>query len=107
MAPQVFGERVHHDVGAVLKRAAQVGAGHCVVYDQRHAVGVCYRRQSGQVGHIAQRVANGLAKHGLGTRINQLAKSGWVGGVGKSGLNAHLGKGVRKQVVGAAVQARA
>ena len=60
--------------------------------------------QGGDVGHIAQRVADRLAIHGLGAGIDQLGKRGWVFGIGKAHLDAHLREGVGKQVVGASVQ---
>ena len=60
--------------------------------------------QRGKVGDIAQRVAHGFAVHRLGAGVDQFGKRGWIARIGKSHLNAHLGKGVRKQVVGATVQ---
>jgi hypothetical protein len=54
VAAQVLGERLHHDVGAMLDRPAQVGAGHRVVHDQRDAVAVGDLGQAGDVGHVAQ-----------------------------------------------------
>ena len=104
VAAQVLGQRVHDDVGAKLEGAQQIGRGHGVVHDQRHAVGVGHIGQRLNVGHVAQRVADGFDEHGLGLGIDQLAKAGRIARVGKAHLNALLREGVGKQVVGAAVE---
>ena len=104
---QVLGQRVHHDVGAVLERPDQVGRAHGVVDDQRHAVLVRDGRHAGDVGDVAGRVADGLHVHGLGALVDQLGEAGRVAVVGKAGLDAVLRQRVREQVVGAAVQCRA
>ena len=67
-------------------------------------MGVRHIGQRADVGHIAQRVADGLNKHRLGLGINQLAKAGWVARIGKAHLNALLRERMGKQVVGAAVE---
>ena len=104
MAAQVLGERMHHDVGTMLDGAQQIGGGHGVVHDQRHAMAVGHIGQRADVGHIAQRVADGFDEHGLGLVVDQGAKAGRVARVGKAHLNALLRKGMGKQVVGAAIQ---
>jgi hypothetical protein len=71
MAAEVFGQRMHHDVGAVLEGAAQVGRRHRVVHDQRHAGVMGDFRQRGQVDHVAQRVADRLAEQRLGAAVDQ------------------------------------
>ena len=104
VATQVFGEGMHHDVRPVLEWAAQRGAGHRVVYDQRHSGSVGDLGQRCDVGHIPQRVAHRLAIHRLGAAVDQSGKAGWVARVGKAHRDALLGQRVGKQVVGAAVQ---
>ena len=104
VAVHVLGERVHDDVGAVLDGAAQVGAGYGVVDDQRHAGGVRHLGQGRDIGHVAQRVADGFAEHGLGARVDQRGKALGFGRVGKTHLDALLREGVGEQVVGAAVE---
>ena len=106
VAAQIFGQRVHHNVCAVLKGTAQIGTRYRVVDDQWYAVFVCNCRQRRQIGDIAKWVANGLAIHRLGAGVDQFGKGGGITVVGKSHLNAHLREGVGKQVVGAAVKCR-
>ena len=53
VAANVFGQRVHHNVCAMLKRAAQIGAGHGVVHNQRNARSVCNLSQFFEIGHVA------------------------------------------------------
>ena len=100
----VFGERVHHDIGAVLEGAAQIGAGHGVVHNQRNAVGMSDFGELFKIGHIAQRVADGFAKNGFGLGINQFGELLGLAVIGKAHFNTVLRQGVGKQVVGAAVE---
>ena len=71
VAAEVLGQRMHDDVGAVLERAAQVRRGHGVVDDQRHAVACAICGQRGDIGDVAQRVADRLAEHRLGSLVDQ------------------------------------
>jgi hypothetical protein len=71
VAAEVLGQRMHHDVGAVLEGTAQVGRGHRVVHDQRHAGVMGDLRQGGKVDHVAQRVADGFAEDRLGAAVDQ------------------------------------
>ncbi len=107
VAAEVFGQRVHHDVGAVLERTAEVGRGHGVVHDQRHAMGVRHRGERADIGHIAQRIADGFAKHRAGAGVDQLGKGIGVARVGEAHLQPLPRKGVGEQVVGAAIQTAA
>ncbi len=104
VAAQVLGERVDDDVRAVLDGAQQVGAGHGVVHDQRHAVVVRHTRQRGDVGHVAQRVADGFDENGLGAAIDVPREAGRVARVREAGGNALARQRVREQVVGAAIE---
>ena len=104
MAAEVFGEGVHDDVGAVLEGAAQEGRGHGVVDDQRHAVAVGDFGQRGDVGDVAERVADGFAIDGLGAGVDQALEGVRLAIVGKTHLDAELRQAVREQVVGAAVE---
>ena len=88
----------------MLDGAQQVGAGHGVVHDQRHAVGMGHVGQRADVGHVAQRVADGFAEHRLRALVDQLAEAGRVARVGEAHLQALLREGVGEQVVGAAVE---
>ena len=104
VAANVFGQRVHHNVCAMLKRTAQIGAGHGIVHNQRNTVRMCDVGEFFEIGHIAQRVADGFAINGLGFVVDQLGKLLGLAIVGKTHVNAVLRKGVGKQVVRAAVQ---
>jgi hypothetical protein len=104
MAAEVFGQRMHHDVGAVLEGAAEVGRGHRVVHDQRHAGVVRHLRQRGEVDHVAQRVADGFAEQRLGAAVDQRLETFRIAVVGEAHLDAVLRQGVGEQVVGAAVE---
>ncbi|MDT4846772.1 hypothetical protein FQZ97_808060 [compost metagenome] len=104
VAAQVFGERVHHDVGTVFERAAQVGAGDRVVHDQRHAGGVRHGGERADVGHVAQRVAHRFAVDRLGALVDQRGERGRIARIGETHRDALLREGVGKQVVGAAVE---
>ena len=107
VAAEVLGQRVHHDVGAMLDRPAQVRRGHGVVDDQRHAVVVRDLGDGRDVGHVAGRVAQRFDEHGLGPVVDQLFEAGRVAVVGKTRGDAELRQRVREQVVGAAIQCRA
>ncbi len=100
----VFGQRVDHDVRAVLKRAAQCRCGHGVIDDQRDAVAVSRVGQRLNVDDVTGRVADGFAEHRLGARVDQAFQCGDVVVGGKAGLDALTRQSVGKQVVGAAIQ---
>ena len=104
VAAQVLGERMHDDVGAVLDRAQQVGAGHGVVDDERDSGGVCHLGERRDVGDVAQRVADGFAEDRLGTVVYESSEGLGLARIGKAHCEALLREGVRKQVVGAAVE---
>ena len=104
MAAHVFGQGVHHDICTMLDRAQQIGAWDRVINDQWDAVVMGHFGKGRNVRDIAQGVANRLAVNGLGFVINVLGKAGWIARVSKAHFNALLRKGVRKQVVSAAVK---
>ena len=52
----------------------------------------------------AQRIAHGFAVDRLGALVDQRGKSGRVARIGKTHRDAHLWKGMGKQVIGSAVQ---
>ncbi|KAG1532866.1 hypothetical protein G6F50_016067 [Rhizopus delemar] len=81
VAAQVFGQRLHHDVRAVLDPAQQVRRRYGVVHDQRQAVAVGHLGQRGDVGDVAQRVADRFREDGLGAVIDLRFKSGQIAGV--------------------------
>ena len=102
VAAHVFGQRMHDDVGAVLKGAAQARRRHGVVHNQRHAAPVAGVGHRLQVGDVARRVAERLAEHGLGVFVHV---RGDVIVLGETHADAEARQGVGEQVVGAAVEA--
>jgi len=104
VSPEVFGQRMHHDVGAVLERAQQERCGHGVVDDQRHARGMRDLGDRSDVGDIAARVADGFDEHRLGAVVDQRGERGRVGRIGKARLDAVLRQRVRQQVEAATVE---
>ena len=92
VAADVLGGAVHHDVGAKIERVAQVGAGHRVVDDQRHAVGMRYLGNCGDVKHVDQRVADGFAIHRARVGAHGAGKVLGVGRVDKRGLDTEARK---------------
>ena len=104
VAAEVLGQRMHDDVGAVLEGAAQVGRGHGVVDDDRHAVLVGDFGELLEVGDVAERVADRFAEDRLGLAVDQLLEGFRIAVVGEAHVDAVLRQGVGEQVVGAAVQ---
>ncbi len=104
VAAQVLGQRMHHDIGAVLERAQQEWRGHGVVDDQRHARGMRYLGDRGDVRDIPARVANGFDEHSLRAFVDERGKRSRVCRVGKARSDAVLRQGMRQQVEAAAIQ---
>ena len=61
MAAQELGGGVHHDIGAVLDRAAEIGRGHGVVDHQRNAGFVRDGRDLFDIEDVHARIGDGLA----------------------------------------------
>ncbi len=104
MPAQVLGQRMHHDVGAEVEGPQQVRRRHGVVNDQRHAVSMGDLGHRGDVGDVAQRIADGFDEHRLGARVDQAGERVRLAVVGKARVDAELRQRVREQVVGPAVQ---
>ncbi|CDZ89285.1 hypothetical protein RHRU231_470133 [Rhodococcus ruber] len=105
VAAEVFGGRVHDDVGAVLEGADQVGGGDGVVDDQRQGVLVGDGGDAGDVEEVVFGVGDGFAVEGAGGGADGGAPLVEVVGVVDEGdLDAEAGQGVVQQVVGAAVE---
>ena len=60
MAGEELGRGVHHDVGAVLKRANQCGGADGVVHDHGEVVARGHLGDAAQVGDVVARVGNRL-----------------------------------------------
>ncbi len=104
VAAQVLGQRVHHDVGAVLERAQQEGRGHRIVDDQRHPGGMRDLGDGGDVGDVATRVADGFDEHRLGALVDHRGERRRISRISKARLDAVLRQRVRQQVEAAAIQ---
>ena len=61
VAAHELGERMHHDIGAMIERPRDVGRGERVVDDQRNAVLVRDFRDRRDIQNVAARIADGLA----------------------------------------------
>ena len=70
MAANIFGQRMHHDIGAQLERPAQVGRGNGAVDDQRHAIAMGDLRQLADIGDIPGRVADRFTKNRPGIPVD-------------------------------------
>ena len=62
MAADELGGAVGYGRGAFLERPAQDRRGEGVVHQQRHALAPRHRGQGGQVGELAERVADRLGQ---------------------------------------------
>ena len=106
MATDVLGQRVHDDIGAVVKGPAEQWRGDGIVDNQGDAGGVGDLRPALDVHHVARRIADGLAEQGPGIVIDERSHALEIVSLGEAGLDALPREGVGKQVVGAAVQLR-
>ena len=105
MAADELGGRVHHDVGAVLERVAQVGAGQGVVHDEGDLVLVRDGRHPGKVEDVSLGIAYGLGLDRLGVGPEGRPPCVQVVGVIHEGdLDAQLGQRVAEEAVGPAVE---
>ena len=104
VATEVFGQRLHNDVGTMLDRAQQVRGGYRVVHNQRHAVAVGYVGDRSNVGHAPLRVTDRFDVNRLGLVVNLGFQRRQVTRVDKAHGDARERKRMRKQVVGAAVE---
>ena len=100
----IFGERVHDDVGAEVEGAAQIRRRHGVVDDQRHAVPVGDLGQPLDVDDIARRVADRFAEHRLGPLVDGPLDGIVVVRLRHADLEALAREGVHEQIVGAAIE---
>ena len=104
VAAHELGERVHHDVGAVIDRTAQVRRGEGVVDHQRHVVLVRDLGDGLDVQHVAARIGDGLAVEALGLGRDGLAEVFRIVGIDELDVVAHLAEADVELRVGAAVE---
>ena len=83
VAAHELGQRMHHDVGAVLDRPQQDRRRDRVVDDQRHAVPVRDVGERLDVADVAGRIADALAEQRAGLVVDQLLDGGGVSAAAK------------------------
>ena len=71
MPAHKLGERVHHDIGAVLDRAQQHRRGHGVIHHEWDAVPVRHLRQRLDIADVAGRIAYALAVDGARLGVDE------------------------------------
>ena len=104
MAAEEFGQRMHHDVGAVLDRLAQIGRGQGVVDDERHAGALGDRGDRLDVGDDAARIGDRLDEDRLGLRGDGALEGPDIVGIGPHHVPAEILEGVIELVDRAAVE---
>ena len=104
MAADILGQRMHDDVGAEIERPAEIGRGHRVVDDHRHAVAVGDLGETFDVDDVAGRVADRLEEHRLGLLVDGLVEAVEIVVGDHAHLDALAREGVHEQVVGAAIE---
>ena len=106
MAANPLGQRLNDHGRAVLRRAVQVGRGEGVVHEDGHGAGQGVGRlhNGGHVGHVYQRVSDGLNVPELGLGRGGRHKGVNVVVLHEGGLDAQVAQGVQEDVPGAAVQ---
>ncbi|MNL18749.1 hypothetical protein D3C87_1399070 [compost metagenome] len=104
MATDIFGEAVHHYVGAVFYGFAQHRGGDSVVDDERHAAGVGHPGEGRQIDDVARRVADALAVDRLGLVVDEGGDGFGAVILGKTHLDSETRQHVGEQGVGAAVE---
>ena len=104
MAAQELGQRMHHDVGAVLDRLAQIGRGQRVVDDERNAGALGERGDRLDVGDDAARIGDRLDEDRLGLGGDGALESADIVRIGPHHVPAEILEGVIELVDRAAVE---
>jgi len=66
MAPDEFGRRMNHDVGAIFHRPDQVRCAKRIVYDQGDPLGMGHFSHPGQIDQVSVRITDRLYIPGFG-----------------------------------------
>ena len=101
-----LGERMHHDIGAVVDRPQQDRRGNGIVDDERNAVAGADRGQRLDVADIAGRIADALAEDRARFLVDQLFDRAGLIGFGKARGDALAWQDMAEQRVGRAVELR-
>ena len=96
MAGQEFGGRMHDDVGAVVEGPAQIGRGHGVIDDQRHAGLMRDLRDGLDIDDHAARIGQAFDEDRLHLRRHRRAEILRVGGIDKDRVPAELLEAARE-----------
>ena len=103
MAAEELGQRVVHEVGAEIERAAQVRRGEGGIDQQRHAGLVSDLGDPGDVEHLEPGVAQRFAEEQSRIGPDRLAERLGLARIHEGGLDTEARQRMRKQVVRAAV----
>lgn len=101
---EILRQRMDDDIRAMLERAQQVGRRHRVVDDERQAVAVRDLGERGDIGDVAERIADRFREDRLRPCVDQRVERGRLARVGEARRDSVLRQRMREQVVGAAVQ---
>ncbi|AJY37764.1 hypothetical protein BO07_5022 [Burkholderia mallei] len=104
MPAEILRQRMDDDIRAMLERAQQVGRRHRVVDDERQAVAVRDLGERGDIGDVAERIADRFREDRLRPCVDQRVERGRLARVGEARRDSVLRQRMREQVVGAAVQ---
>ena len=104
MAAEKFCERMHHDVGAVLDRSAEIGRRQRVVDNQRHACALGESRDRGDIGDDAAGIGNRFDEDRLGLGRNRALEARDVVGIGPHHVPAEILERVVELVDRAAIE---
>src|SRR5207237_4413208 len=103
VAADVFGRRVHHDIGAPLERPAQIGRGDRVVDHERDARFAGDLPDRLDVDDVDERIAERLGVQDLRVLLYRAAEILRVVRVDEGGVDAELAQIDLEQRIGAAV----
>jgi hypothetical protein len=104
VAAEELGQRMHHDVGAVVDRPAQIGGGERVVDDERNSGALRHRGNRRDVGDDAARIGDRLDEDRLGLGRDGALESPDVVRIGPHHVPAEVLEGVIELVDRAAVE---
>ncbi len=106
MAAHEFGQRMNHDIGAVIDRPHQHRRRHGIVDNQGYAMTMRNARQRLEIADVAGGVADRLAEYRTGVLVDERFNIRSAIGLREAHLHPHFRKDMCEQRVGGAVQLR-